>query len=86
MVTKYNQHTDSEQGMVCEPAVEAMRSNTECVANSCDDTFGDEGEINELPSEILRMALECALDDVKHGRTIPHDKMMDIVETELGWK
>lgn len=85
MVMKYEQHIDNETGMVSE-ATAAIRVNSGCATAAYDETMYEEPEKRELPSDILRMALVCALDNVKKGRAIPHDRMMDIIEAEMGWK
>lgn len=81
MAMKYNQHDDDEAMVVSDSTVAYAATPTYHVERD----FAPSAT-SELPTEYVRMALECALADERNGRLIPNDKVLDILHEELGWK
>lgn len=73
MAEKYNPIDEECLDMACEPlGVDASRM--------------AEGEVDEIPSDILDKAIEIALIEQQRGTLIPADEAFDMIYRELGWK
>lgn len=80
---KYNQHIGEEDGMVGEAT--AVYGTTALHKPVSRDDVSVTSDAEDLPSDILRMALECAREDKKNGRLIPGAKIGEIISKEMGW-
>lgn len=83
MAMKYEQQIDNEAGMVGEAAVAygaTARQRPVLV-----DSVSEKSDAEDLPSDILRMALECVREDKKRGKLIPGDQIDGIISKEMGW-
>lgn len=83
MATKYG-HLEEDTIMANEPlsnyGVEARQS-----CSPLGNYLSATQDTDELPLDIIRIAVECAIDDEKNGRLIPHEQMRERVAKEMGW-
>lgn len=73
---KYNLHDDVEPMVVSDSTV--AYATTATPTYHVERNFAPSAT-SELPTEYVRMALECALADERNGRLIPNDKVLDVV-------
>lgn len=84
MAMKYDQrHIDNEDGMVGEAT--AVYGTTDLHKSVSKNDVSVMSDAEDLPSDILRIALECAREDKKNGRLIPGAKIGEIISKEMGW-
>lgn len=83
MATKYEQQTYDEPVMANEP-VAAYGAAVKRYA--CPTLSGEPTVAEDIPSEYIRMALECAINDEKNGRLVPNSKVIDALHKRLEWK
>lgn len=81
MGKKYNEQIDCEPAMASEPAVAYATATARRKAYPAEEYCST--AVEDLPSEYIRMALECALDDERKGKLIPNDMVMEELHKRL---